>query len=264
MKRTLPALASLALVGAAIPTIVPSLANAAATVRVEADEPAPRSVVARRGADGAWAAFLLEPAGASAACGALATGTAAATEATEAAVPCGQPLAEAGVFLQLDAGEPVEGHRLQLEERDGELLLRAVSADGGEALLVGRALLEPDLLAPSVEMNLEPGWEWLQEDRAQPMPGRLVLSHRQQEPLLAMADGQGRVGEPAAPLLARRPSSPGLTPLEAALQGVNRGSSRSVRSSSPSTRGSTSLGRAAVADDAPSGVVSLQVIPFRD
>ncbi len=264
MKRTLPALASLALVGAAVPTIVPSLANAAATVRVEADQPAPLGIVARRGEDGGWTPFLLETAEAGAACGPQAAETADVPEATEAAVPCGPSLAEAGVLLQLDGGEPIEGHRLQLEEREGELFLRAVSADGGEAFLVGRALLEPDLLAPAVEMNLEPGWEWLQQDRAQPMPGRLVLSHRQPEPLLAMAPGLDGTGEPAAPLLARRPSSPGLTPLEAALQGVNRGSSRSTRSSSPSAAGGRSLGRAAVADDTPSGVVSLQVIPFRD
>lgn len=261
MYRTLPALASLALAGAAVPTIVPGLANAAATVRVESGQTASRGIVARRGEDGSWTPFLLEPAGATAACGTQATEPA---EATEPTVPCGQPLAEAGVFLQLDGGEPVEGHRLQMEQRDGELLLRAVSADGGEAFLVGRALLESDLLAPMVELNPEPGWEWLQEDRAQPMPGRLVLSHRQPEPLLAMAEGQGQASDAPAPLLARRPLPRGLSPLEAALQGVSRGSTRTSRTSPPSTPGGPALGQAAVADDIPSGVVSLQVIPFRD
>jgi hypothetical protein len=253
MNRTLPALASLALVGAAVPTIVPSLANAAATVRSEAAEPGHLSVVARRADDGAWAPFLLDRPAAETPCD------------LQVAESCGQPLAEAGVFLRFDGGEPVTEHRLQLEQRDDELLLQAVSADGEEVLLVGRARPDADLLAPAVEMNLEPGWEWLREDPAPFMPGRLVLSHSQPDPLLAMAeDPASTSSDSAAPLLARRPQSLGLTPLEAALQGVNRGSSRSDRStSSPSSR--TSLGRSPMADESsPSGVVSLQVIPFRD
>ena len=251
MKRTLPALASLALLGAAVPTVVPSLANAAATVRGEADQPAPLTVVARRAVDGAWAPFLLDPSTGETACG------------PEAAVPCGQLLSDEGVFLRIDGGELVDAHRLQLEQHDGELLLQAVSADGEEVLLVGRARLEADLLAPAVEMNLEPGWEWLREDRGPSMPGRLVLSHNQPDPLLALAEGSTTESDAApAPLLARRPQTRGLTPLERALQGVNRGSSRTSQGSSPSR---SPLGRGPVADDSTSsGVVSLQVIPFRD
>jgi len=309
MQRTYLALAGIALASAAVPAALPALGRAAGVFRSQPLDATGFALLARPLASGDWSLVILEQIKPSPLCWQRRSDGLIdpVLNRFDYTGICGRYLDSNGYSLRVGEQDLGGSYRLSLEQQGSELLLQATAPGEPTVLLLGRARVSHRDRDAFVALELDPGWELQRRMYGDRSLNHLYLANPGSLRELLARSGASRtappkgtfalaaVPPPPPPILSpataplqrsgtgslrqRRRAAP--TALEAALQGVNGASVRSVPARNGNddirridTRIDTTSRRTVATVDADpleadpmvaSGqAIPLQVIPFRE